>query len=433
MRAKKLFALLLAGSMMASVLTGCWGGKKDDSSSGTDGDSDITWTDPDYDEDEDAPVAEYTIAVDVGDYGTVKPASPIKVKAGDTATFTVTANEGWLISGIQIDNKDQPSSGPAETLKVSLDKVSANHTVTVKYEAKTFTVSATVNDANYGSAVVGDTSVAYKGTATVTVTPAPYYVVDTVTATMGDTDANVTGSDNTYTVENVTGDVTFNVTFKEASVKEVSISGTPTKSYKIGESFSLSGLTATVTYEANSGTKDITLSEDDKNVTVTIDGVVGSTFSTAGSYTVTVKYTVGDKTGEATYSDITVNALDKEDVEKINGDFTTAASTWSDTLGNTLTVGKNSDNLLTKAKEAATKGEQTFTVKTGYVWKTDYKFEKVVVSGPDYNKQISDFFSDTVKKDLKYSYWPGGYKSADVYIEVDQQSGSCTMWVIWVD
>lgn len=28
MRAKKLFALLLAGSMMASVLTGCWGGKR---------------------------------------------------------------------------------------------------------------------------------------------------------------------------------------------------------------------------------------------------------------------------------------------------------------------------------------------------------------------------------------------------------------------
>ena len=94
MRAKKLFALLLAGSMMASVLTGCWGGKKDDPSSGTDGDSDITWTDPDYDEDKVDPVVTHSIAVNVDKFCTVDSATPITVNDGKDASFTVTANEG---------------------------------------------------------------------------------------------------------------------------------------------------------------------------------------------------------------------------------------------------------------------------------------------------------------------------------------------------
>lgn len=455
MRAKKLFALLLAGSMMASVLTGCWGGGKDDNaSSGTDGDSDITWTDPDYDEDEVDPVVKRSITVNAGENATVDgKTSPVQltVNDGKDAIFTITANEGYEINTISIDGKSIQNGSesldgalPSDKVTVTLKNVSADHTVTVECKEKTFTVTATVSGGN-GTVSPTTQTVTYDGSASITVTPDQYYVVDTVTATMVGSE-NVTPKDkgdNTYTVENVTGDVEFTVTFKKASVVSVSISGTPKTSYKIDEAFDLAALTAKVTYEAGSGTEDIILSNDAKNVTIKIDGAGteynGYTFefSAAGSYTVIVQYTVGGVTGKATYENVTVNALDKEDVEEINKDFTTAVDTWSETLGNKLTIGKNDDNLLAKAKEAETNNKDTFTVGE-YFWRTDYKFKKGVVSGPDYNKQITDFFSNTVKTNLEYERWSWGstytdYRDADVYIEVDQQSGSCTMWVIWED
>lgn len=414
MRAKKLFALLLAGTMMMGVLTGCWCKPDDESSSGTDGDSDITWTDPDYDEDEDAPVAEYTIAVDVGDYGTVKPASPIKVKAGDTATFTVTANEGWLISGIQIDNKDQPSSGPVETLKVSLDKVSANHTVTVKYEAKTFTVSAAVNGGN-GTVSPAEATVVYGGTASITVVPNTYYEVEKVTATMNDGDVEVEGSDNgPYTVADVKGNVVFTVTFRKATITDVKINegGLSKTEYKAGEMFELGDLTATITY-SNGNTKQVSLSDSgsgiEGNVTIEPKEIAADTEK------VTVTYEVGDQSDSKTY-DVTVTYLSQADNAQINEKFEYFASTYN-------------------VPVVADQGLIDW-LKSGDVnHKEGYKYEKLFFNLKNeeqeeqrvvwIEKEMSSFFMNNVneKKDQ--------YKDVRVYWYMNEDTGNFTMYVIF--
>lgn len=435
MRAKKLFALLLAGSMMASVLTGCWGGKKDDSSSGTDGDSDITWTDPDYDEDEDAPVAEYTIAVDVGDYGTVKPASPIKVKAGDTATFTVTANEGWLISGIQIDNKDQPSSGPAETLKVSLDKVSANHTVTVKYEAKTFTVSATVSGGN-GTVSPATQTVTYGGSASITVDPANTYEVDKVTATVGEVTNEVTSGSDTYTINNVTADVAFTVTFKESKIESISISGTNNQTeYAIGDTFSLTGASATITYE-NGDTESMKDFDESKlsytcqnNNAESVEG--GIKFTEAGTYTVQVGYE--NMPGQTSFT-VKVNTLNSTNVNNIKNNFGTSATTgvWK----NTLTV----DNNLVETMKDATGSTVSINGKL-------YQYaKKGPVSADEINSAMTEFYKPAgsyglrggtaakllwkLEDDWTAAVGNGYYEKGTVCIDIDPATGACTMWVI---
>lgn len=408
MRAKKLFALLLAGSMMASVLTGCWGGGKDDNaSSGTDGDSDITWTDPDYDEDEDAPSVEYTIAVDVGDYGTVKPASPIKVKAGDTATFTVTAKEGWLISGIQIDNVDQPSSGAVETLKVNLDKVSANHIVTVKYEAKTFTVSATVSGEG-GEATPAKATVVYGGTASINVVPDADYEVNTVTATMNNDSASVVGSGNgPYTVADVTGNVVFTVTFKKATVTDVSIDvGGPSKTeYKAGEMFDLSGLTATVTY-SNGITKNVSLSGSEG--TVTIDPKVIE----ANTDQVKVIYEVGGKSDSETYN-VTVVYLSNQETQQINQKF--------EELIRSCSVSEvKEENLIAWLKSGSV------DPKDGYQYlKLFFNLTNVQDRVDRIESEMTSFFmKDVNEKKMQY-------KDVQVYKYLNEDTGEFTLYVIF--
>lgn len=415
MRAKKLFALLLAGSMMASVLTGCWGGKKDDPSSGTDGDSDITWTDPDYDEDEDAPVAEYTIAVDVGDYGTVKPASPIKVKAGDTATFTVTANEGWLISGIQIDNKDQPSSGPAETLKVSLDKVSANHTVTVKYEAKTFTVSATVSGGN-GTVSPATQTVTYGGSASITVTPEKFYTVDTVTVKVGDGEATtLTSTTNEYTVNNVTGTVAFTVKFKKADVESYTITGTPTKEvYGKGESFALSNPQVIIQYNnENHDSETKALSTDEMIISP-------ESFTETGKITVKVKYVVGEKELASKDYEVTVNYLNEANHEAVVKEFNDKITNPDDNV-ESLT---NSDIIKALPTDGQNSGK-FYNNYMGYIRKTvslDQSVEEI-------KTEINSFYTTEVQNATKQASFLN--KKVFVYMEIDEQAGTCTMWAVY--
>lgn len=415
MRAKKLFALLLAGSMMASVLTGCWGGKKDDSSSGTDGDSDITWTDPDYDEDEDAPVAEYTIAVDVGDYGTVKPASPIKVKAGDTATFTVTANEGWLISGIQIDNKDQPSSGPVETLKVSLDKVSANHTVTVKYEAKTFTVSATVSGGN-GTVSPATQTVTYGGSASITVTPEKFYTVDTVTVKVGDGEATtLTSTTNEYTVNNVTGTVAFTVKFKKADVESYTITGTPTKEvYGKGESFALSNPQVIIQYNnENHDSETKALSTDEMIISP-------ESFTETGKITVKVKYVVGEKELASKDYEVTVNYLNEANHEAVVKEFNDKITNPDDNV-ESLT---NSDIIKALPTDGQNSGK-FYNNYMGYIRKTvslDQSVEEI-------KTEINSFYTTEVQNATKQASFLN--KKVFVYMEIDEQAGTCTMWAVY--
>ena len=251
MNAKKCLALLLSGCMAASMLAGCK--NDDDSSSSSSSGSgstggDITWTDPDYDDDKDDGGASqetpksFQVAVNVGDNGTVNPASPLTVKNGENAMFTVTANEGWLINEISVEGEDKlvyptkEGEGPIETINVTLENVSQNRTVNVTFVKKTYTVFANVTNQPDGCTTTvnnGITGVEYGATASITVELANGYEA-TVTAKMGENDVTPTKSSDgkTYTIENVTDHITFFVTFTatgpttDPSTWEVNANGT---------------------------------------------------------------------------------------------------------------------------------------------------------------------------------------------------------------
>lgn len=424
MRAKKLFALLLAGSMMASVLTGCWGGKKDDSSSGTDGDSDITWTDPDYDEDEDAPVAEYTIAVDVGDYGTVKPASPIKVKAGDTATFTVTANEGWLVDTISIDGKQvYPKNGgsPAETVTLTMKRVSKNHIVKVTYIEKTYTVSVNSNEG--GDAKVSSDTVKYGQSASVVVTTNNGYKVASVTATMDGVEVNdvaVSSDKTTYTVNNVTGDVKFEVIYEQAKFGvtvivgehgNVRVNGDLVTSMNPIPVAKDSDVVIEVEPDDNYSLASLTVNGDDKSKGVYDNSYVVKGLSEDIKVEVKFKFDA---------------YLTDEEVQTIENYFKNHST--KNQLKDYVDISNNKD--LQKEMKNADRDNGSVLVDG-----TNYKYQKATVTIKDGNVEaiqaaIDKFYSGQVFGSVYSDPEP---VKVEVYMEIDQKEGTCTMWVAYLD
>lgn len=424
MRAKKLFALLLAGTMMMGVLTGCWCKPDDESSSGTDGDSDITWTDPDYDEDEDAPVAEYTIAVDVGDYGTVKPASPIKVKAGDTATFTVTANEGWLVDTISIDGKQvYPKNGgsPAETVTLTMKRVSKNHIVTVTYIEKTYTVSVNSNEG--GDAKVSSDTVKYGQSASVVVTTNNGYKVASVTATMDGVEVNdvtVSSDKTTYTVNNVTGNVKFEVTYEQAKFGVTVIVGGHGKVKVNGDLVTSknpipvakdSDVVIEVEPDDNYRLASLTVNGDDKS-----EGVYDNSYA--------VKGLSEDITVEVAFE---LDAyLTDEEVQTIERYFESNPN--KDMLSPYVKIGENEDLQEAMKKDNRDNG-------SAQVGETIYKYQMATVTIKDGNVEaiklaIDKFYSGQVFGSVHSDPEP---VKVEVYMEIDQNEGICTMWVAYPD
>lgn len=425
MRAKKLFALLLAGTMMMGVLTGCWCKPDDESSSGTDGDSDITWTDPDYDEDEDAPVAEYTIAVDVGDYGTVKPASPIKVKAGDTATFTVTANEGWLVDTISIDGKQvYPKNGgsPAETVTLTMKRVSKNHIVTVTYIEKTYTVSVNSNEG--GDAKVSSDTVKYGQSASVVVATNNGYKVASVTATMDGVEVNdvtVSSDKTTYTVNNVTGDVKFEVIYEQAKFGvtvifgghgKVKVNGDPVTSKNPIPVAKDSDVVIEVVPDDNYRLASLTVNGDDKS-----EGVYDNSYA--------VKGLSEDITVEVAFE---LDAyLTDEEVQSIENYFKNHST--KNQLKDYVVIGNNKDLQEKMKNDDRDNGSVLVDGKI-------YKYQRATVTIKDgdvgaIRLAIDKFYSGKVFSNVYSSV--DDPVNVEVYMEIDQKEGTCTMWVAYLD
>lgn len=432
MRAKKLFALLLAGSMMASVLTGCWGGGKDDNaSSGTDGDSDITWTDPDYDEDEVDPTEEHTIAVDAGENATVDgKESPVKltVKDGKDVSFVIKAADGYVINAVKIDGEtidkdksDITGTIPGEQVTVTLKNVSTNHEVTATCVKRTYRVYASED-----ITVTSGDSVEAGGTVTFTVNNDPTYDV-AVSVTVGDSSAKYDYNEETqvYTVTDVNGDVNIDATFTPSPVSSVTIkpdTDSSTTSYKIGEAFK-PNMTVIVTYKNGYSTQ---MDLNEKNTSVepaTVNAETESVTITAKSNSdVTITYSFAEH-------GVTVTVLSGQDVTDIKTAFGTTENINEKWSKSSLTVGD--DDFVAKVKVAQ---KINGWIKIDGKWYTyDSDTVENVQNVAEMNAQIQDFYDNTVNDVLYYNYGfflGDGYHNGTVCIDVDQETGDCTMWVI---
>jgi len=71
----------------------------------------------------------YTITATAGTGGTISPSGAVTVKSGDSVTFTITPNSGYIISDVKVDGK---SIGAVTSY--TFTNVTANHTIEATFE-----------------------------------------------------------------------------------------------------------------------------------------------------------------------------------------------------------------------------------------------------------------------------------------------------------
>ena len=145
---------------------------------------------------------EYQVTT-IADNGSFTPANPM-VDHGQTQQFTVTADEGYELTGVE------GCGGTLDGNTFTTGSITAACSVTATFAVKTYTITATVDGEN--GMIVGDNleGVPHGETRTLTVTPSEGYVVNTISG------CGVTMTDaTTYTTGEITDDCAISVSFIE--------------------------------------------------------------------------------------------------------------------------------------------------------------------------------------------------------------------------
>ena len=157
----------------------------------------------------------YTITVTVGDHGTIEPignpAGTVNVEGSETATFTITADSGYKIDSVLVDDIDV-TDGLVDGQYVFTD-VSANHTIEATFAENTHTITSSAG-AGGSISPAGDSTVEDGAEKTFTVTADSGYQVLEVLADS----AAVSLTGGQYTFTNVVADHTITVSFEEVIV-----------------------------------------------------------------------------------------------------------------------------------------------------------------------------------------------------------------------
>lgn len=152
----------------------------------------------------------YTITASAGNGGTISPAGDVEVNCGESKSFSIAANEGYMISDVLVDGQ---SIGAQSAY--TFTNVNANHSISATFEEiPPEEIVIVVNaDSNGGSVYPSGTQTITEGeNFTFIVTPNACYEIGTVTVngTAVELDAN-----NSYTITNVTSEQAINVTFNQ--------------------------------------------------------------------------------------------------------------------------------------------------------------------------------------------------------------------------
>ena len=166
----------------------------------------------------------YIITATAGEGGTITPDGEVTVKAGETQTFTIAADEGWhikdvVVNGESVGEVETYEMDAAGTIEASFEKDA------VEPERHEVKVNAGENGTVTVSGVDQDGYVEHGKDITVTVKANEGYVIDSLTA--GDTAyADAAGSTEYEFSVNVTANIEINASFKAESTEPV----TPDKS-----------------------------------------------------------------------------------------------------------------------------------------------------------------------------------------------------------
>lgn len=154
----------------------------------------------------------YTITAGAGNGGSITPSGNVNVACGESQTFAIASNEGYIISDVLVDGQ---SIGAQSSY--SFTNVNANHSISATFEEiPPEEIVIVVNaDSNRGSVYPSGTQTITEGeNFTFIVTPNACYEIGNVTVNGSEV---ILDSNNSYTIQNVTTEQTINVTFNRIS------------------------------------------------------------------------------------------------------------------------------------------------------------------------------------------------------------------------
>ena len=152
----------------------------------------------------------YTITATAGANGTITP-EEATVNYGASQEFTITANEGYRIVSVMVDETENVTEQLVDGVYTFVN-VTANHTIAATFEAiPTYTITATANEG--GSITPAEATVVEGGNAEFTIVANDGFRIVSV---MVDETENVTAQlvDGVYTFVNVTANHTIAATFE---------------------------------------------------------------------------------------------------------------------------------------------------------------------------------------------------------------------------
>lgn len=144
----------------------------------------------------------HTITASAGANGSISPSGAVAVNAGVNAPFTITPDEGYRIAQVLVDGVPSGTSG-----SYTFTNVSANHTIGVTFEPKTYTITAS-SGPNGSISPAGEATVTHGDSQQFIFTPDAGYQVAEVLV-----DGQPVSDLESYWFDNITADHEITVSF----------------------------------------------------------------------------------------------------------------------------------------------------------------------------------------------------------------------------
>lgn len=154
----------------------------------------------------------YTITASAGNGGTISNVGSTSVNCGDDITYTITPDEGYMISDIEVDGQSVGSEN-----SYLFTNVTSDHTISATFEIiPAGEVVIVINADTEGGSVspTGTQTITEGEDFTFTVTPDACYEIGIVTVNGNEVTLD---ENNSYTIENVSEPQNINVTFNQLS------------------------------------------------------------------------------------------------------------------------------------------------------------------------------------------------------------------------
>jgi hypothetical protein len=358
----------------------------------------------------------YTITSSSGTGGSISPAGSVVVNHGTNRRFTISANTGYQISDVLVDDV---SIGSVSTY--TFNNVTSDHSISATFKIATYTLTSS---AGTGGAISpsGIITVNHGTNRTYTITPDIGYEITNVRV-----DNVSVGTPSTYTFNNISANHTISATFSIITYTIVSSAGTGgtispsgnvTVNYGTSRTFAITAnsgyyiadvkidnvsVGSVTTYTFNNVKNDHTISASFAIITYKITSSAGTGGSISPNGTVTVNYgtnntyTVIPETGcrvlDVLVDNISVGAVSKYTFNntKANHNISATFTPITYTITSIAETGGSIDPIGTVTVNHGTNHTYTITPDTGY------EITNVKVDGNSIGVVSTYTFNDIIK------------------------------------